>query len=79
MFQSRNRDTSIFRKIRIFASVDFLARFNLVIEILLFSVISSGNENAINHEFQSRNRDTSIFSDNSDLVAVPPQRSVSIS
>ena len=52
-FQSRNRDTSVFKPKP--------NRFNLVIEILLFSSEKADVGDSVYLRFQSRNRDTSLF------------------
>ncbi len=63
LFQSRNRDTFLFKIILSISKSPLVVRFNLVIEILFFSSLrqTAPMQRLTLNLFQSRNRDTFLF------------------
>ena len=60
-FQSRNRDTFLFKRWHIRYGLVVHKGFNLVIEILFFSSVDCEIVHTTDIMFQSRNRDTFLF------------------
>ena len=60
-FQSRNRESYLFKCIQSYRVYKEIKSFNLVIENLIFSSLSSASRRLSYHVFQSRNRESYLF------------------
>ena len=61
LFQSRNRESYLFKDIHIWWETAKCVSFNLVIESLIFSSATSATSATLRYGFQSRNRESYLF------------------